>query len=110
MIERDVTKDNYREKGGNFIRNRGNTGFLIATKPGALQGVSFWPTARQYGAWLDYFKTKGIPTGFMEQRCAAGYPYTVPAEWPAEFDGDRTVADDQRAANDFEDKFLREDV
>lgn len=78
-----VTSSSYGALAKGYIEGRGGTGFLIAPmrKPTRGGGIAE-KTTDEWGAWLAYFFKIGHPTKTLE---AQGY-YTVPAQWPHQFD------------------------
>ena len=68
----------YAVRSAAFIREAGR-GFVIRGIAPEDQGT---PTPAQWKAWLDWFYAKGIPTTFARKRMV----YTVPCEWPEQFD------------------------
>lgn len=107
-----VTKENWPILAEGFMADRGGVGFPLALARVRNKHGEFDATARQWGAWFFYLKSKGIPTWrFMRTRSmevdgTSGEPsavWTAPAEWPHLFDMDATVGDDYEAG----DKFIR---
>lgn len=96
-LARDVTAETYAVKAKAFILANDNVGFVIAIQDTAKADAI---TARQWGAWLSYFKRLGIK-GYPALMERLGY-FTVPAEWPHLFDADATVQSDNAAADGFE--------
>ena len=93
-----VTKASYSALAKAFIESRGGKGFLIAPKNTVgTGGVQVAKTTDEWGAWLAYFFHHGIATKFME---AHGF-YTVPAQWPHEFDINRDPAEDYEQAKEY---------
>lgn len=89
-----VNRNTYATLAKEFILARGDTGFLIATKFTRTKGSVTEKTTDEWGAWLAYFFRMGIKTALME---AKGY-YTVPSQWPHEFDENAPPEDDYEAA------------
>lgn len=78
-----VTAASYAALAKGFMEGKGGVGFIIAPKQTALRGGGFAAkTIDEWGAWLAYFMRLGVKTKFMED---LGY-YTVPAQWPHQFD------------------------
>lgn len=78
-----VTAASYPDLAKGYEAGRGGTGFVIAPKQQPLRGGGIAAkTTDEWGAWLAYFVKIGKPTKFMESQ---GY-YTVPAQWPHQFD------------------------
>ena len=106
-----VTKENWAILAEGFMADRGGTGFPLALARVRNKHGEYDATVRQWGAWLGYLKSRGIPayrfmrTRSMETDGATGEPsavWTAPAEWPHLFDMDATVADDTDAAERFQ--------
>lgn len=97
-----------------------NYGFLfrcfavVKNSPPEMMGHNINPICHssQWGAWMAYFKAKGMSTFAAQQigqrlalmpkearRSAIGW--LVPAEWPADFDADWTAENDKYAADRF---------
>lgn len=98
----------YTKLAGQRIRERG--GFVLGLAEGECQGVEIPFTPRQWGAWRAYFKARGIRTTFMDSKAKATaenkltknpHCWTVPTEWPHEFDSEATVQGDHEAGNLF---------
>jgi hypothetical protein len=96
----NVTKENYLSKANDFHKMRG-TGFLIALKQGKTQGVDYEETPAQWAAWRHYFVLRKISVTFMDRQGRDGKCWTVPAEWPSQFDSDVTTNDDYQAGEYF---------
>lgn len=103
-----MNSETYRKLGKAWIEAKG--GFVLGLAEGELQGVKIPFTPRQWGAWRAYFKERGIPTGFMDAKAKATaenkltanpHCWTVPTEWPHEFDTEATVQRDHEAGNWF---------
>ena len=103
-----INPESYLKLGKAWIETKG--GFVLGLEEGECQGVKFEQTPRQWGAWRAYFKERGIPTAFMDAKAKATatnkqtvnpHCWTVPTEWPHEFDSEATVQGDQEAANWF---------
>lgn len=73
-----VTKENFREIGAAFI-----------ARHGAHTLTGFDTSAR---LWMAYYRAKGMPTAFMEERLRAGKAYTVPCQRPADFDPEARIS------------------
>lgn len=98
----------YAKLGAARIKERG--GFVLGLAEGECQGETIPFTPRQWGAWRAYFKARGIKTTFMDAKAKATaenklaknpHCWTVPAEWPHEFDSEATVQGDHEAGNLF---------
>lgn len=103
-----ITPEAYTKLAGQHIRERG--GFVLGLEEGECQGVKIPFTPRQWGAWRAYFKERGINTTFMDSKALATaankltvnpHCWTVPTEWPHEFDAEATVQGDHEAGNWF---------
>lgn len=103
-----VDAETYSKTGGAWIKERG--GFVLGLQEGECQGVKIPFTPRQWGAWRAYFKERGIKTTFMDAKALATAAntlttnpncWTVPTEWPHEFDAEATVQGDHEAGNWF---------
>lgn len=103
-----MTPENYLKTGAAWIKERG--GVVLGLEAGQCQGVEFGQSPRQWGAWRNYFKERGIKTTFMDAKLLATvqnrqtvnpHCYTVPTEWPHEFDAEATVQGDHEAGNWF---------
>lgn len=103
-----MNAETYLKLGKAMIAEKG--GFVLGLEEGELQGVKFGQSPRQWGAWRMYFKERGIPTAFMDARAKATaankqsanpHCWTVPTEWPHEFDSEATVQGDHQAGNWF---------
>ena len=78
-----VTATSYPSLAKGYEEGRGCVGFIIAPKQTAMRhGGLAAKTTDEWGAWLAYFMKIGKATKFMESQ---GY-YTVPAQWPHQFD------------------------
>jgi hypothetical protein len=97
-----VTAENYYDRARDCFRARGSA-FLVAIDNGECQGVKYSYSAKQWGAWLAFFKARKIPYVFMLRRDW----YQVPTEWPHEFCVEATVLDDHNAGSAFERELLR---
>ncbi len=73
----------------------------MALADGKSGTMDYHANPRQFGAWRAYFKARRIPTHFMDRQGQAGKPWTVPAEWPHEFDADASVQADHEAGERF---------
>ena len=103
-----ITPEAYLTMGKAWIATKG--GFVLGLEEGECQGVKFGQSPRQWGAWRAYFKERGIKTTFMDAKAQATatnkltvnpHCYTVPTEWPHEFDSEATVQGDHEAGNWF---------
>jgi hypothetical protein len=103
-----INAETYKKLGGAMIAEKG--GFVLGLEEGECQGVKIPQTPRQWGAWRAYFKERGIPTTFMDAKAKATatntltvnpHCWTVPTEWPHEFDSEATVQGDHEAGNWF---------
>lgn len=103
-----MNAETYQKLGGAWIATNG--GFVLGLAEGELQGVKIPQTPRQWGAWRAYFKDRGIPTAFMDAKAKLTaenkltknpHCWTVPTEWPHEFDTEATVQGDHEAGNWF---------
>lgn len=103
-----MTPEMYLKAGSTWVKERG--GFVLGLAEGECQGVKIPFTPRQWGAWRAYFKERGIKTTFMDAKAKATadnklvvnpHCYTVPTEWPHEFDSEATVQGDHEAGNWF---------
>lgn len=103
-----INAETYKKLGGAMIKERG--GFVLGLAEGECQGVAIPETPRQWGAWRAYFKERGIPTAFMDAKAKATaenklsknpHCWTVPTEWPHEFDSEATVQGDHETGNWF---------
>jgi hypothetical protein len=103
-----INAETYSKLGKAWIETKG--GFLLGLEEGECQGVKFGQSPRQWGAWRAYFKERGIPTAFMDAKARATaankqtvnpHCWTVPTEWPHEFDSEATVQGDHEAGNWF---------
>lgn len=103
-----INAETYLTMGGAWINAKG--GFVMGLEEGELQGVKFGQSPRQWGAWRAYFKERGIKTTFMDSKALATaanklavnpHCWTVPTEWPHEFDSEATVQGDHEAGNWF---------
>lgn len=103
-----MNAETYKKLGGAWIATKG--GFVLGLAEGELQGVKIPFTPRQWGAWRAYFKERGIPTSFMDAKAKLTaenkltknpHCWTVPTEWPHEFDTEATVQGDHEAGNWF---------
>lgn len=88
----DITAENYAEKAKAFITLKGSSA-LVACRSGSCQGVRYEADLKRWGAWLSYFKWLKCKTHFMESREF----YTVPADWPHQFDAGMTMEADVEA-------------
>lgn len=98
-LVRNVTAENYQEVGKAFIGAYG--GAVVALADGKSQGTEWTASPRQWGAWRAYFAKRKISLKFMDARGREGKCWTVPADWPHNFDGDATLQEDQQAAEWF---------
>ncbi|HLO79193.1 MAG TPA: hypothetical protein VK196_22270 [Magnetospirillum sp.] len=103
-----MTPEQYAKVGKAWIATKG--GFVLGLAEGELQGVPIPQTPRQWGAWRAYFKERRIPTAFMDAKAKLTaenkltknpHCWTVPTEWPHEFDPEATVQGDHEAGNWF---------
>lgn len=103
-----MNPETYQKLGGAWIATKG--GFVLGLEEGELQGVKIPQTPRQWGAWRAYFRERDIPTSFMDAKAKATaenklaknpHCWTVPTEWPHEFDTEATVQGDHEAGNRF---------
>lgn len=103
-----INSENYLKLGKAWIEAKG--GFVMGLIEGECQGVRFPQAPRQWGAWRAYLKERGIKTTFMDARAKATAEskavvntvcWTVPTEWPHEFDSEATVQGDHAAGNLF---------
>lgn len=97
---RNITAETYAKAGKAFIGVQGH-GFVVALEAKRIEGDLLPASLRQWGAWRAYFLRKKISHGIMERK---GY-YTVPAEWPHQFDADASMLDDMEAGQVFEREF-----
>lgn len=88
----DVTPDNYSDCAVDYMTLAGK-GSIVARWSGNCQGVRYEADPKRWGAWLAYFKRKGMKTAFFESRDF----YTVPADWPHQFDADVSLSEDTEA-------------
>jgi hypothetical protein len=98
----------YLTMGKAWIATKG--GFVMGLEEGECQGVKFPQAPRQWGAWRAYYRERGIKTTFMDAKALATaanklavnpHCWTVPTEWPHEFDSEATVQGDHEAGNWF---------
>lgn len=103
-----MNPETYLTMGKAWIATKG--GFVLGLEEGECQGVRFGQSPRQWGAWRAYFRERGIKTTFMDAKILATannrqtvnpHCYTVPTEWPHEFDSEATVQGDHEAGNWF---------
>jgi hypothetical protein len=103
-----MNAETYLKLGKAMIAEKGE--FVLGLEDGECQGVKFGQSPRQWGAWRAYFKERGIPTAFMDAKAKATatnnltvnpHCWTVPTEWPHEFDSEATVQGDHEAGNWF---------
>ncbi|TXH51317.1 MAG: hypothetical protein E6Q97_18660 [Desulfurellales bacterium] len=92
----EITAETYARRGSEFIAQAGK-GFAISLYASRKAGQDLPATPKQWGAWLAYFRSKGIPYAWMARQRVV----TVPAEWPHQFDADATAEGDKEAAEDF---------
>ena len=104
QLVRGVTRETYQKLGKQFIASNDNIGFVIARRRVTKGDTQYPPTLQQWGAWRSYFQGKGISTRFMETR---DY-YTVPTEWPHQFDADAPVSADYAIGDEFYSRHHRE--
>ncbi len=81
-----VTALNFQERGRSFIAANGNEGFLISLRLGRHQGINHQATPDQWQAWRNYRIKLGLGITFMDRVGVEGRAFTVPCEWPTEFD------------------------
>lgn len=103
-----MNAETFGKLGKAWIDTKG--GFVLGLAEGECQGVKIPQTPRQWGAWRAYFKERGIKTGYMDAKAKATaeskaavnpHCWTVPTEWPHEFDSEATVQGDHEAGNWF---------
>lgn len=103
-----MNPETYLTMGKAWIATKG--GFVLGLEEGECQGVRFGQSPRQWGAWRAYFRERSIKTTFMDAKILATansrqtvnhHCYTVPTEWPHEFDSEATVQGDHEAGNWF---------
>jgi hypothetical protein len=97
-----INRNTYARLAQEFIKARGK-GFLIASRFIRAKGEAIEKTTDEWGAWLAYFFRLGVKTALME---AKGY-YTVPAQWPHEFDKNQTPEEDYEAARHYRERLHR---
>jgi hypothetical protein len=90
-LARNVTKDTLTLKAKVFVE-MGSGEWMSVGKPSDLTNGE--NRMREFGAWVEYFKTLGMPTRWYEERVNI----TVPARWPHMFDAEREVQTDYAAA------------
>jgi hypothetical protein len=90
-LARNVTKDTLTLKAKVFVE-MGSGEWVSVGKPSDLTNGE--ARVREFGAWIEYFKTLGMPTRWYEERVNI----TVPARWPHMFDAEREVQTDYAAA------------
>lgn len=101
-----VTAASYGALASGYQVGRGGTGFMIAPKQTSLRGGGIAAkTIDEWGAWLAYFVKIGKPIKFMEGQ---GY-YTVPAQWPHQFDVNQNPDTDYAEAAAYR-KYLHEKI
>lgn len=110
MTPYSINRSNWAEAAKTYMARHGGEGFVIALKDGEHKGVQFKASTVQWGAWRAYMKARGIGTTFMDQKAQLTFTdntlvnahcWTVPAEWPHEFDAEATVQGDYRAGEQF---------
>ena len=94
-----IGPSNYQDVATAFIRDHG--GAVIALADGQWKDMKWQATVQQWGAWRAYFKERGIKITFMDHQGQAGKSWTVPAQWPHEFDSEATVQGDYEAGAAF---------
>lgn len=103
-----MNPETFLKLGRAWIDTKG--GFVLGLAEGECQGVKIPFTPRQWGAWRAYFRERGIKTAFMDAKAKATaenklavnpHCWTVPTEWPHEFDTEATVQGDHEAGNWF---------
>ena len=98
-LVRNVTASNWQEVASAFIGAYG--GAIVSVADGKAADLEWTASPRQWGAWRAYLVKRGINVKFMDARGKEGKCWTVPADWPHNFDSDATVQDDQQAAEWF---------
>lgn len=95
-----VTAETYATKALAFMQANGGAGFVICIRQRQIGAETFPARPRQWAAWVSYFRRLGKRVWCAESQ---GH-YTVPAEWPHEFDAAATMQGDYAAADAFEAK------
>lgn len=95
-----INAENYAEIAKAFAASHGSA-VALALADGFHDGVAIRERIPQWGAWRAYFRERRIPVAFMDAMATAGKSFTVPAEWPHEFDGEATVQSDHQAGQAF---------
>jgi len=95
-----INATNYGEIAKAFAAAKG-TAVALALADGFHAGVPVKERIPQWGAWRAYFRERDIPVTFMDAMATAGKAFTVPTEWPHEFDSEATVQSDHDAGQSF---------
>lgn len=101
-LVKGVTPDNFAELAKAFMGSAKKS-FAISVRDRIVEGIEIPATPRQWGAWRAWRVARGLPVAFMDMQAKANKAWTVPAEWPHEFDAGATVQGDNEAG----DRFLR---
>ena len=103
---RNITAENFEALSKTFMDLNDGTCFELSVEPWIKNGNEKPATLKQWLAWRDYRKSKGMRFAFMDTRGMNKKTWAVPTEWPHEFDAERSVQDDHAASrNVFENPF-----
>ena len=83
----DLTRENWADRAKAFIATKGQDALGFVCSNG--ERTQYPATDAQWLAWLAWFESKGIPTAAKR---AHGL-FTVPTEWPEDFDAQCALAD-----------------
>jgi hypothetical protein len=109
---RNITSETFAALSKTFMDLNDGRCFELSVEPWIKDGNDRDATLKEWLAWRDYRKSKGMKVLFMDSRALDNKTWTVPALWPHEFDSDRTVQQDHAASarvqdNPFRDKTNR---
>lgn len=104
LTKGETWRDSLLTLGKAFMGAQGGKGFVVVRDANVhvhrVAPGTFKATPRQWGAWRAWRKSNGLRIRFMDQQ---GY-YTVPAEWPHDFDADWPEHKSHDAANRWQDR------
>lgn len=91
---RNITNENFEPMAAAFANLNDGVCFEIGLEDWLRDGLLRPAKIGQWMAWRDYRIKKNLSVRFMDHQARRKKQWTVPSEWPHEFDAERTIADD----------------
>lgn len=101
-LVRNITNENFEAMAASFAKLNDGVCYELGLDPWIREGLSRPAKIGQWMAWRDYRISKKLSVRFMDHQARRNKQWTVPAEWPHEFDAERTVQHDKSVAAKFQ--------